>query len=262
MNSNIFLKTLHEARRLSLYFGIVLFALGMYVAVLYPDVSEGFAGMIQDLPEFLQSVIGDAGEFATPEGFFTTQPFTVLGPAIMMIIAINRGMSAIAGEEEADTLDQLLGNPISRTSIIVHKGLALIVACIPPVLFLGASLILGSILLNYSFSVTGLFHMLASLLLLAYALGFLALGIGASTGSKSLSIGIPAAVGAYGYIANILAPQVETLEFTKYLSVMHYYIGDKPFINGITPWHALVLIAIAVISLAVGIYRFNRRDLN
>ena len=72
---------------------------------------------------------------------------------------------------------------------------------------------------------------------------------------------MPSVVVAIGYLINILAPLVESLSFTRYISVLHYYIGDKPFINGITPWHAIVLIAIAAISFAVGIYRFNGRDL-
>ena len=261
MNSNIFLKTLRDGRRSMLYVAVGLFALGLYVAVLYPDISEGFAGMIDDLPEFLQGIIGDAAEFATPEGFFTTQPFTVIGPVSIMALAIHRGMGAIAGEEEGNTLDQLLGNPVSRTTIIVHKSLALIASCIPPAAFLGASLLLGALMLDYSISYSGLLQMLISLLLLGYAMGFLALGIGAFSGSKSLAISIPSAVAAIGYVVNLLAPQVDYLSFTRYISVMHYYIGDRPFVNGITPWHAAVLVAIAAISFAIGLYRFNRRDL-
>ena len=166
------------------------------------------------------------------------------------------------GKKEGNTLDQLLGNPVSRTSVVIHKSMALIVSCIPPVIFLGASLVLGGLILDYTFSSSGLIQMLISLLLLGYAMGFLSLGIGAATGSKSLAMAIPSAVAAVGYVVNLLAPQVESLTFTRYISVMHYYIGDKPFINGITPWHALVLIGIAVVPLIVGLYRFNERDLN
>ena len=74
MYRNIFLKTLSDGRRSMLYVGIGLFALGLYVAVLYPDISEGFAGMIDDLPEFLQGIIGDAAEFATPRASSLLNP--------------------------------------------------------------------------------------------------------------------------------------------------------------------------------------------
>ena len=115
--------------------------------------------------------------------------------------------------------------------------------------------------MDYSLSTTGLLQMSLSLLLLSYAMGFLALGVGGATGNKNLAIVVPAVVAAFGYLINILVPLIESLSFTRYISVLHYYIGDKPFINGITPWHAIVLIAIAAISFAVGIYRFNGRDL-
>ncbi len=179
----------------------------------------------------------------------------------MIAFGINRGMSAIAGEEEGNTLDQLLGNPISRNSIMTQKALALIVTLIPPVLFLGTALIIGSLIMDFTFSTSGMLQMLLSLLLLGYAMGLLSLGIGAATGSKTLAIAIPAVVAAVGYIINLLAPLSDTLAFTQYISVVHYYIGDRPFINGITPWHALILFTIAALSFAIGLYRFNTRDL-
>ena len=261
MYSNIFLKTLRDGRGFTFWIAVGLFALGLYVSAWYPSIALEFAGMIDDLPEFFQNLIGPAAEFATPEGYFTAQPFTVIGPVLMIVLTINRGMSAVAGEEENATLDQLLGNPISRTSLIVQKSSALIVTCIPPVIALGTSITIGALIMDYTFSFVGMLQMLISMLLLTYAVGFLTLGIGAATGSKGLTLGVPSAVVAVGYIVNLLAPMTDALSFTRYFSIMHYYIGDKPFINGISPWHALVLVGIAAISLAGGLYRFNNRDL-
>ncbi len=261
MYSNILFKTLRDGRRSMLIFALVQFLIGLYVALLYPDVAESFSDMIEELPEFLQGFVGSAEEFATPEGFFTTDPYGVITPIIIIALAINRGMGAVAGEEQAHTLDQLLGNPVSRENVYIHKSAALLIDCILPTFALAAALLIGAVIMDYSISITGLLQMSISLLLLAYAMGFLALGIGAATGSKTLAIAIPAGIAAVGYLVNILVPVVESLSFTKYFSVLHYYIGDKPFIHGITEWHALVLILIASISFFGGLYGFNRRDL-
>ena len=261
MYSNVFFKTLRDGRRSMLLFAFAQFVFGIYLALLFPDVATSFAQMVDDLPDFIQAFVGSAEEFATPEGFFTTDPYGVITPIVMVALAINRGMGAVAGEEQAHTLDQLLGNPISRTNLYLHKSLALIADCIPPTLAVAAAILLGAVIMDFSLSVSGLLQMSLSLLLLSYATGFLALGVGGATGSKNLAIAVPAVVTAISYLVNILVPLIESLSFTKYLSILHYYIGDKPFINGITPWHALVLIAIAAISFAVGLYRFNRRDL-
>ena len=261
MYSNIFLKTLRDGRRSMLLFSLVQFLIGIYLALLFPDVATSFASMIEDLPDFLKSFIGSAEEFATPEGFFTTDPYGVITPLIMVALGINRGASAVAGEEQAHTLDQLLGNPVGRTTVLIHKSLALMVDCLLPTIAVAAALLLGATIMDYSISLSGLFQMSVSLLLLTYAAGFLALGIGAATGSKTLAISVPSVITGVGYLINILVPVVESLSFTRYLSLMHYYIGAKPFIHGITPWHALVLIGIAAVPLIVGVYRFNDRDL-
>ncbi len=261
MYSNVFSKTLRDGRRSMLLVGLLQFVVGMYVALLYPDVGSGFAEMIEDLPDFFQAFVGSAEEFATPEGFFSTEPYAVVTPIIMIAFAINRGMGAVAGEEQGDTLDQLLGNPVSRTSLLVQKSFALTLECVIPTVLVGVAIALGASIMDYSVSTSGLVQISLSVLLLSYALGFLALGVGAAMGNKNLAMAVPAVVAVVGYLVNILAPVVDGMSFTRYISVMHYYIGDKPLIHGITPWHALVLITIAAVSFAVGLYRFNNRDL-
>ena len=261
MYSNIFLKTIRDGQRSTLLFSAGQLAIGALLALLFPDVAAGFAGMIEDLPEFFQAFIGSAAEFATPEGFLTADPYSAISLVIMFAFSINRGMGAIAAEEQSHTLDQLLGNPITRTHVYFQKSLALIADCVLPVAALAVGILIGALIMDYSVSLSGLFQMSLSLLLISYATGFLALSIGAATGSKSIAIGIPAAIAAIGYLIHILVPLVDFLSSLKYISILHYYIGDKPFINGITPWHALVLIGIAVVPFLIGLYRFNGRDL-
>lgn len=261
MYSNVFFKTLRDGQRSTLLFSLGQFGIGALLALLFPEVAAGFAGMIDDLPEFIKSFIGSAAEFATPEGFFTADPYSAISLVIMFAFSINRGMGAIAAEENAHTLDQLLGNPVTRTHVYLQKSLALVADCIPPTAAVAIGIVVGSLIMDYSVSLSGLFQMSFSLLLISYTTGFLALSIGAATGSKSLSMGIPAAVAVVGYLVHLLVPLVDALSNLKYISILHYYIGNKPFINGITPWYALVLVAIAFISFAVGLYRFERRDL-
>ncbi len=261
MYRNVFFKTLGDGQRSMLLVGLLQFIVGLYVALLYPDVGSGIADLVEDLPEFFQAFIGSAEEFSTPEGFFSTEPYAVVTPIIMVAFAINRGMGAVAGEEQGYTLDQLLGNPVSRTSIVVQKSLALMLECVVPTVLVAVSIAIGASIMDYSVTTSGLVQISISVLLLSYALGFLALGVGAATGSKNLAMAVPAVVAIVGYLVNILAPLVDSLSFTRYISIMHYYTGDKPLINGITVWHALVLMVIASISFAVGLYRFNNRDL-
>ena len=261
MYSNVFFKTLSDGRRSMLLVALLQFIVGLYVALLYPDVGTGIANLVEDLPDFFKAFVGTAEEFATPEGFFSTEPYAVVTPIIMVAFAINRGMGAVAGEEQGFTLDQLLGNPVSRASVLAQKSVALMLECVVPTVLVAVAIAIGATIMDYTVSISGLVQISISVLLLSYALGFLALGVGAATGSKNLAMAIPAVVAVIGYLLNILAPVVENLSFTRYISVMHYYTGDKPLINGITVWHAVVLVCIAAISYAVGLYLFNNRDL-
>ncbi len=261
MYRNIFLKTLRDGRRSTILVSAGLFLIGLYIALLYPDVASGFADLIEDLPDFFKAFVGSAEEFATPEGFFSADPYSVLAPVILIALAIHRGMGAVAGEEEGQTLDQLICNPISRNAVLLHKSGALLVVGMVPVVSIALSIVSGAAIMSYDIWLGGLFQMSVSLILLVYAAGFMALGIGAATGSKTLAMAVPASLTALGYIVNLVAPQVEELQFTQYLSIAYYYIGDKPFVHGITPWHALVLLAISIVSLGFGAWRFNRRDL-
>ena len=154
MYSNVLFKTLRDGRRSMLLYALAQFLFEIYLSLLFPDVASGFAQMVDDLPEFLQSFIGSAEEFATPEGFFSTDPYGVITPIVMIALAVNRGVGAVAGEEQAHTLDQLLGNPISRTKLYIHKSLALIVDCLLPTIAVAAAILLGAIIMDYSLSTT------------------------------------------------------------------------------------------------------------
>ena len=261
--SNVFLKTLRDRRRSTLIVSAAMFVSGLYVSLLFPEfgASASIEELLDQLPDWWQNLIGDAVQFGTPEGFFTTQPYSFIGAVIMIAFSIFLGQSAIAGEEEANTLDQLAANPVSRTRIYADKMLAMIVSSAVPVLAVALSLLVGSWSRGYEFSYTGLAAQSFSLLMLSLAVGGLALSIGAATGSKGQAIAIASAVAGIGYLLNIVAPLVSWLEPTQYVSVVYYYIGGMPFAEGLTLWHAGVLTAVAIVSIVAGGVAFNRRDL-
>lgn len=261
---NVFLKTLRDRRRSILVVSLAMFATGLYVAMLFPEfgANASMAQLIEQLPDWWQNLIGDAIQFATPEGFFTTQPYSFLGAVIMIAFSISLGQSAIAGEEDANTLDQLVANPISRTRVYAHKALALAAAVTAPVVSVAAALVIGGLARGYDFSYSGLAAQTASLLLLSLAVGSLAMAAGAWTGSKGHAIAIAATVSGVGYLLNLVAPLIDWMQPTQYVSIVYYYIGNTPFIEGLTLWHTAVLAAATMMSAVAGGVAFNNRDLH
>ena len=260
---NVYLKTLHDQRKLTIWIGIGLIAAALYTTLLYPTIKDisGFEEFVEGLPDFVLSLVGGALEFTTPEGFLNTQPFSVLAPLLMLTYAVIRGSSLVAGEEESHTLDQLLSNPVSRTSLITQKTLGLLSGLVVLAVFLWLGILVGSAIAGFSVDLWKLIQIVFSLFLLASAAGLMAAGIGAATGKRGNAGGITAGVLVVGWLFNAIQQLAAVLEWTKFLSVFWYYNGSNVLINGLIGWRALVLVVVAAASFALGAYLFQRRDL-
>jgi len=165
MLRNVYLKTLRDAKGSILYYTIGSVALGFYVTLFYPTIRDatGFAEFLEQLPEAMQAIVGDAETYTTAEGFLNAEVFSFMGPMVFGIFAIIAGMGAIAGEEESHTLDQLLANPISRTSILLQKAGAMMTSLLALLVGLWIGLVGGSMIAGFELLVTGTTQALLSL---------------------------------------------------------------------------------------------------
>lgn len=260
---NVYFKTLHDQRRLTLWIGLGLLAAALYTTLLFPVIRDisGFEDFIQELPEFILSLIGGALQFTTPEGFLNTQPFSVLAPLLMLTYAVVRGAALVAGEEESHTLDQLLANPISRVSLVGQKILGLLtgIAVLSTVLFLG--ILIGSWIAGFSLDLWKLAQIVFSLFLLGASAGLLAAGIGAATGKRGNAGGITAGVLVAGWLFNAIQQLAAVLEWTRFISLFWYYNGNNILLDGLIGWHSFVLAAVGAASIVAGTYVFQHRDL-
>lgn len=261
---NVYLKTLHDQRKLTMWIGIGLIAAALYTTLLYPTIRDisGFEEFVEGLPDFVLSLVGGALEFTTPEGFLNTQPFSVLAPLLMLTYAVIRGSSLIAGEEESHTLDQLLSNPVSRASLLTQKVLGLLTGLAVLALLLWLGILVGAAVAGFSVDLLKLTQIVFSLFFLASAAGMMSAGIGAATGKRGNAGGITAGVLVAGWLFNAIQQLAAVLEWTKFLSVFWYYNGNNILLNGLIGWRVLVLLVVAVTSFAVGTYIFQRRDLH
>ncbi|MEE8046851.1 MAG: ABC transporter permease subunit [Dehalococcoidia bacterium] len=263
MLRNIYLKTLRDSRRTILYYSIGSIAIGLYVTLFYPTIRDatGFTEFLEQLPEAMQAIIGDAETYTTAEGFLNAEVFTFMGPMVFGIFAIIAGMGAVAGEEESHTLDQLLANPISRTSVLLQKAGALMTGLLGLSVALFIGLIAGSKIAGFDLSITGTALGILSLYMLAITLGMIALAVGAATGRKGLAGGVAAAVGVIGFLLDTFLSVVELLDPARFISVFYYFNNSDVIINGINPVHFLTLVGITVVAVVLSVWRFEERDL-
>lgn len=261
MLRNVFTKTLWDSRRGLLAWALGLAAVGVGYAAFYPSLSS--PEMRQFMDAYPQEIMDAMGitDLTSPEGYLGGTTFGLLGPALVIIFAAAFGARSIAGDEEAGRLDVLLAHPVTRGSVVVQRGLAMLVGLLVvcSVLLAGLLAIAGPA----EFAAIGAANLAAAtihLVLLGLVFGTLALAVGAITGSRALALGVVAIVAVAGYFANNLGPSVEGLAWSRDVSPFHYYQGGEPLRNGLQAIDGLVLFGASALLLVLGLLGFQRRD--
>lgn len=263
MLSTIFGKTLRDQRRSLAWWTAGFVGTVLLYAAFWPNIRDNAAELtkyVEKMPEFLRNVIGSV-DYATPEGYIQSEVFSFLGPILLLVYAVGAGSRAIAGEEEAGSLDLLLSAPVRRRRLLLDKFWAMLAATFWLTFAMWLAVLAFGPAFDLRPGLDGFTAASLNLFLLALAFGTGALAVGATTGSKGLAVGVPSGAALITFILNSLAPSVDWLEPYRVLSPFYYYSGGDPILNGLNAWHAVVLGAITVVALGVALWAFDRRDL-
>ena len=261
MLRNVFTKTLWDARRSLLGWALAISAVAAMYAAFWPSVNT--PQMQQALGNYPQGVLEalNYNDLASPAGYLGSSVYGLLVPLLVAVFAIDWGTRAVAGDEEAGTLDLLLAHPVSRTRLALQRFAALITA----LTLVGALLLLAMLAIAGPAQLQGITASefaaaTAQLALFGACLGGLAFAVGAATGRKALALGASAGVAVLAYLANGVFPQLQGLEWTRDLSPWHWYLGGEPLKNGLQAGDALLLLVVTLVLVAAGTLLFNRRD--
>jgi ABC-2 type transport system permease protein len=263
MLGTVFAKALRDQRTaLAWWAGGFVVTVLMY-ASFFPSVrqnAEQLTQYLENLPDVIRNLIGGL-DFTTPEGYLQSELFSFIAPILMLVYAIGVGARAVAGEEEAGTLDLLLSTPVPRRRVLLDKFGAMMVATFGLTVVMWLSVLVLGPPFDLRPGFEGFTAMSLNTFLLGLAFGSLALAIGASTGRKALAIGAPSGIAVATFIVNALAPSVDWLEPFRVVSPFYYYSSGDPILSGLDPAHASVLAAISAVSLGYASWAFERRDL-
>jgi len=128
MLRSVFTKALWDQRRAYLGWLIGLAGTTIMYAAFYPMTNTpAMADAMAAYPQALLEAFGWS-DIISPEGYLDSTVFTMLGPVLLIIFAIAAGSAAIAGDEEAGTLELLIAHPVNRTSVLLQRAAALTVA--------------------------------------------------------------------------------------------------------------------------------------
>ena len=263
MLGSVFSKTIRDQRKALIWWIGGFVATVLLYASFYPSVrdnAEQFNRYLKDLPEVVRNLLGGV-DYTTPEGYLQSELFSFLAPILVLVYAIGAGSRAVAGEEEAGSLDLLLSAPVRRRRVVADKFAAMLLATFVLTLSMWVAVLVFGPAFDLRPDVGGFTAMTLNTLLLGLAFGSLALAIGSATGRKALAIGVPSGFAVAAFIVNALGPSVDWLDPFRPLSPFYYYSSGAPILNGLDPVHALVLAGASAVALAYTVWAFERRDL-
>ena len=230
----------------------------LMVGALFPAVGDSIGKL--DLPEGVSDLLGGA-DYATITGWMRSEIGAVYGPLVIAAIAITGAASSIAGEEEDRIMAMVLAHPVGRSSLVLAKAAAVVVAVGILALGIWLGLIAGVALGGGGIAVGKLAALSIALAFFGCACGSVALALAAATGRKAVAAGGAAAFAVVGFLINGFAPLVGGFEWLKYLSPFYYYEGNDPLANGRDAGHLAGLIVVSAAMAVVAGVGLGRRDL-
>lgn len=258
MFKNLFLKTLYEKRWMMVGWSVGVIVLVMMTVTLFPTFKESLSGL-ENVPDSLKSLIGDAASYSTIKGYVNLQVFQQL-PFMTIILSVILFSGLLAGEEADGVLQTQLVQPISRTSLFVQKFLAgsVIVAVVTSALFV--STWASVLLVHEAIPLDSLLAATFACWVIAMIFGVMTYALGAVISRRGLSGAIVGAFAFATYLITGLSGGVDKLKTIEKVSPFHYYNSPSILDNGINWPHIGLLFFVMLLILLGALIRFEKRD--
>ena len=257
MLANVFTKTIRDRWKAPVIAVASLALLFLFGMMTYRDID---LSVYTNLPEAFRELFGISGD-ADVAGLAYGAIYGGYGALTVTGIALAMGAASFAGEERNRTIGLLLANPKSRTSVLVSKAASMVVSTAAMTLVLWIVGLVAPALLDVSIAGMHIDALMLHLLAISLFFGFLALAIGAWTGSPGVATGATAGVLFVSFMGAGLFPLVEGIEDLAKAFPWYYLTASKPENNGVDWGHIGVLAAGIIVFAGAAIVGVNRRDL-
>ena len=264
MLRNVYLKTLRDRRRSLIGWSIGFTVLAAYTSAVYPsirDSAEDLAGLVDRLPEAIRALTNSSFDFASAEGFLSSQPFGFLVPLLLIVFMVGFGSRTIAGEEGAGQLELVLATPVPRRQIVAEKLGAMLTSAAYIGIVLWVAFSVGDALVGLDVGAGRLGSLIGNAVLLAVTFGTLALAVGCAWGRRGIASAVATTVAAGTYLISAFARLVDGVEPLTYASPWRYYDPRAVLVDGLDAAHVAILAGASVVFCVAAILLFDRRDI-
>ena len=276
--ATLYLGWLRARRRSTIFWTVGVAAIVVVNAAFYPSLKEFFADFQNQGNAGVNSLLGLTGGIdpSSPLGYLWSNLYSNIVPWMLMALGIALGAAAIAGDEEAGTLEYTLSSTATRGQILITRFAGVFTILLGVAAFSGLALLAtaplfdltgdktvmidGQTLTNPGLGLSNVAVGTFSAFAIATAEAAIAFLVGAVTGDKSRAIGVAAGIAVASYVFYTLATLTGILKFVTWLSSWRWYISGAMFINGLR-WEVVLPFAFAAVCGGIAWVAFQRRDL-
>jgi ABC-2 type transport system permease protein len=255
---NVADKSLRDQRWQIIGYGLALLSMAAMIIFIWPSYRATVESI--NLPPALQAFLGSDLNYASAPGFVSAEFFSWI-PVLLIIYAVVQGTGAVAGEESSGTIDLLMAQPVTRSTMVLQKSLAFCVGAVLVVAlgFIGFAVSIPFVSINIT--LRGAAAASANMLPITLLFFGFSLWLGAVAPSRGVAAGVAAAAATAAYFVNSLASGVHQISGLRYASPFYYYGAGLPLVKGIDWPHVALLLGIALLFLALALRAFERRDI-
>lgn len=233
------------------------------IAAFFPSVrdSEAFASVLDDYPEPVRELLGDAAlDLTSGPGFFHAEVFSIVAPLLFSIVAIGAGAS-LAGDERAGLLDLVLANDLRRSRYVVERAAAMLFTVLRLALAMVVALAVADPLVGSDIGRGPLIVAVTASAVFSLVFGAIALVVAAQTGDRSVAVGAAVLAFTLAYLASAAAELLEAVEPLRSVSPYYWLVARSALLGNSAPVAIVAWFGVVVAAVVVASQRLERRDL-
>lgn len=262
---SVFKDTMRYTWRMTLIWGIGFASLMVLVLQLAPALQGlELVELMRSLPSWMLAAAGvtDPESMATPEGLIALGVFGKLA-LLFAAYPVVMGLRVTSAEENEGMMDVMLSLPLPRWRVILEKFLAYTLNI---VILMGLTLIglyVGQFGVALELDIVKLMVITASVMPVMIFLLALTTFTGSIIGKHQLVITIVTVYIIFSYMIQTVGPIVDTpwMDAIESVALFTYYNVENTLINGVTTWHMVLMLSLAVVLVGASFFNFERRDI-
>ncbi len=258
--ANISAKTLTDHQGAATISAAAIFYTALILGPFFNGIKDVLSDLMSAMPEGLLAIVGSV-DMSTAAGWYHGEMFSMVVPGAIGAVTIMMGARALAGEEQAQTMDLLLVNPIKRSKVVIEKSVSMVGMALLLGLATFAGTSAGALIGGLDLSIFNIAAASAQAFAFGLFLGTVALLGGALSGNTRVAAYSGIGVGLVGFVLASYLPLSERLAEWAGISPFYYYTENQPLSNGISWLNLAVLIGASLVAVGASVIFFERRDI-